>query len=195
MKKEVYTYPKSSFLSMEKDLNLIVNMIIKNERLKKMLHYTGRDCLLKPALTDDQTLELFSKNIKIVPKLVIDKEVLNYLFISFDTFTQNQNNPQFRDNLIQFDIVCHFDQWPMKDFELRPYKIAAELDSMFNNKHLTGIGTLQFLGAKRLLLSDEFGGISLVYTAIHGGEDKVKMPNPMDEEDFVANFDAIFNEK
>jgi hypothetical protein len=35
----------------------------------------------------------------------------------------------------------------MKDFELRPYKIAAELDSMFDRKHLTGIGELQFVGA------------------------------------------------
>jgi hypothetical protein len=35
----------------------------------------------------------------------------------------------------------------MKDFELRPYKIAAELDYMFNGKHLTGIGKLEFLGA------------------------------------------------
>ena len=37
MKKIVYSYPKSSFLSMEKDMGLIVNMIMKNERLKKML--------------------------------------------------------------------------------------------------------------------------------------------------------------
>jgi hypothetical protein len=53
MRKEVYTYPKSSFLSMEKDMGLIVNMIMKNERLKKMLHYTSRDCLSRPNLTDD----------------------------------------------------------------------------------------------------------------------------------------------
>jgi hypothetical protein len=35
----------------------------------------------------------------------------------------------------------------MRDFQLRPYRIAAELDSMFSDRHLTGIGTLQFLGA------------------------------------------------
>ena len=33
MKREVYSYPKSSFLSTEKDMNLIVQMIMKNERL------------------------------------------------------------------------------------------------------------------------------------------------------------------
>jgi hypothetical protein len=35
----------------------------------------------------------------------------------------------------------------LEDFALRPYKIAAEIDSMFNNTHLTGIGELQFIGA------------------------------------------------
>jgi len=56
-------------------------------------------------------------------------------------------NPAYRDNIISFDIVCHFDQWNLGNFALRPYKIAAEIDSMFNNKRLTGIGKIEFLGA------------------------------------------------
>ena len=195
MKKEVYTYPKSSFLSTEKDMSIIVNMIMENDRLKKMLHYTSRDCLSKPNLSQDESLALFGKNIKIVPKLYVDGSVLNYIIVSFDNFTQNGTNPEFRDNIVEFDIICHFDQWHMKDFELRPYKIAAELDSMFNNKHLTGIGELQFLGANQMILTDEYAGLCVMYQAIHGEEDKKKMPNPMDEEAFIANFDAMFNDK
>ncbi len=193
MKKEVYTYPKSSFLSTEKDMSLIVNLILKNERLKKMLHYTSKDCLSKPNLTQSQSVELFGKNIKIVPKLEVDGSVLNYIMVGFDNFSQNATNPEFRDNIIEFDIICHFDQWHMKDFELRPYKIAAELDSMFNGKHLTGIGELQFLGANQILLTDEYAGLCILYQAIHGEEDKQKMPNPNDEEAFIENFNAIFN--
>lgn len=193
MKREVYTYPKSSFLSTEKDMNLIVQMMMKNDRLKKMLYHTSRDCLDKPKLTEDETLSLFGKQIKIVPKLQVDGSVLNYIIVSFDNFTENRTNPEFRDNIIEFDIICHFDQWQMKDFELRPYKIAAEIDSMFNDKHLTGIGTLEFLGANQMILTDEYAGLCVMYQAIHGDEDKQKMPNPRDEEEFVANFDAMFN--
>lgn len=193
MKKIVYSYPKSSFLSAEKDMGLIVNMIMKNERLKKMLHYTTRDCLNKPNLTQDETYELFGKNIKIVPKLYVDGSVLNYIIVSFDNFSKNASNPEFRDNIIEFDIICHFDQWHMKDFELRPYKIAAELDSMFDGKHLTGIGELEFLGANQMILTDEYAGLCVMYQAVHGEEDKTKMPNPNDEEEFEENFDAMFN--
>jgi hypothetical protein len=61
-------------------------------------------------------LELIGKNIKIVPKMYVDKTVLNYVLIAFDRFTRNATNPEFRDNLIEFDIVCHHDQWTLKDF-------------------------------------------------------------------------------
>jgi hypothetical protein len=194
MKIEKYSYPKSSFLSAEKDMNLIVAMIMKNERLKKMLHYTTKDCLSKPNLTEDETIDLFGKNIKTVPKLTVDGSALNYMIVSFDNFTPNPTNPEFRDNIIEFDVICHFDQWQMKDFELRPYKIAAELDTMFDNKHLTGIGTLEFLGANQMILTDEYAGLCIMYRAVHGEEDKKKMPNPADEQGFIDNFNAMFNE-
>ena len=184
--------PKSSFLSTEKDMNLIVSAMIKNERLKRLLHYTSADALNRKNLTEDETIELFGKNIKIVPKLTVDKSVLNYIIISFDNFTPS-GNPEFRDNIIEFDIICHFDQWNLKDFALRPYKIAAEIDSMFNGKHLTGIGELNFLGANQIILTDEFAGLCLMYEAVHGEEDKKFMPNPTDEQQFLEDWESYIH--
>lgn len=190
-----YEFPHSSFLSVEKDLELITNKMLKNERLKKLLYYTTKDAMEKPDIGEDASLELFGKNIKIVPKLYIDGSVLNYIIISFDNFTPNAENPEFRDNIISFDVICQFDQWQLGGFKLRPFKIAAEIDSMFNGKHLTGIGELQFLGANQLILNDEFAGFSLMYQAIHGEEDKKNLPNPVDNDKFVAEFDKIWNDK
>ena len=192
MKKETYKYPHSSFLSVEKDMSIVVDYLFKNNKLKKLLYYTTKDCLTQPNLTDDETLSMFGKQIKMIPKLQVDGEVLNYIIISFDNFTPNENT-EFRDNIIEFDIICHFDQWQMNDFQLRPYRIAAELDTMFNNKHLTGIGTLKFLGANQMILTDEFAGLCLIYSATHGEEDKKHTLNPKDEEQFIQNFDEIFN--
>ena len=188
MKIEGSLQPKSSFLSMEKDASLISNMLLRNERLKKLLYYTTPDCLDRKILTEDQSLELFGKNIKLVPKLYVDNSVLNYIILSFDNFTPNMTNPEFRDNIIEFDIICHFDQWQLKDFQLRPYRIAAEIDSMFDEKHLSGIGLLHFLGANQMILTDEYAGLCLMYQAIHGDEDKTKMLNPNDEKQFEQDY-------
>ena len=188
-----YQFPKSSFLSINKDLEILINLFLKNERLKKLLYYTTNDALDKKDIGEEASLELFEKNIKIVPKLYIDGSVLNYIIISFDNFTPNATNPEFRDNIISFDIICHFDQWQLQGTELRPYRIAAEIDTLLEHQRLTGIGQLEFLGANQLPLNDEFAGISLMYQAIHGEEDKKDSLNPKDQEDIEENFDKIFN--
>lgn len=194
MRIDGYHIPKSSFLSMEKDTGIIVNEILKNNRLKKLLYYTTSDAMEKPNLTEDQSLSLLGTNIKIVPKLYVDGSVLNYILINFDNFIPSEN-PEFRDNTIQFDIVCHFDQWNLRDYALRPYKIAGEIDSMFNLKKLTGIGYLEFVGATQIVLNDEFAGLCLMYRTVHGGEDEKYMPTYPDknsgkikEEQFIKEF-------
>ena len=188
-----YTIPHSSFMAVEKDLNIITTWMMKNKNLCKMLYYTDRDALDRPALTEDQRLGLFGKQIKIVPKIYVDGSVLAYVIISFDNFTPSEN-PQFRDNIITFDVICHFGQWHLKDFQLRPYRIAAEIDSMFDNQHLTGIGELHFMGASQIILNDEFAGLTLMYQAIHGGEDKKNTPNPEDNQKMIDDFNELFNQ-
>ena len=194
MRIDGYHIPKSSFLSVEKDTGIIVNEILKNNRLKKLLYYTTSDAMEKPNLTEDESLSLLGTNIKIVPKLYVDGSVLNYILINFDNFTPSEN-PEFRDNTIQFDIICHFDQWNLKDYALRPYKIAGEIDSMFNLKKLTGIGYLEFMGATQIVLTDEFAGLCLMYRTVHGSEDEKYMPTYPDknsgkikEEQFIKEF-------
>lgn len=193
MKISTYNYPHSSFLSVEKDLSIIIDHFLKNNRLKKLLYYTTSDALDKPNVPEDKVFEMFGKNIKIVPKLSIDGTVENYVVITFDNFTPNGTNPEFRDNIIMFDVICQFDQWNLKDTSLRPMKIAAEIDSMFNGKRLTGIGTLQFMGANQLILNENYAGICLMYSAVHGEEDKKNAENPAEEQDIEINFDQIFN--
>ena len=176
-------------------MGLLVDRFLKNERLKKLLYYDVPNALEQPNVPQDKTFEMFGKQIKIVPKLKVDKPEFCYVIISFDNFTPNMTNTEFRDNIISFDIVCHFDQWNLKDMQLRPYKIAAEIDSMFNRKKLTGIGEIHFLGANQIVLSDEFAGLTLMYQTIHGyqGEDSKFASKPGEQEDIEVNWDGIFN--
>lgn len=193
MKRDVYHYPKSSFLNIDKDMNIIINLLFQNERLKKLLYYTTNDALQRPKVGAEETIGMMGKNIKNVPKLYVDNSVLNYIIINFDNFTPNRKNPEFRDNIIEFDVICHFDQWNLKDFQLRPYKIVAEIDSMLDGQKLTGIGKLDFLGCNQILLTDEYAGLCLMYQAIHGEEDKKDAPVGAEDADLIENFNNIFN--
>ena len=194
MKHVKYNYPKSSFLSVEKDIGIIIDKILQNERLQKLLYWNHKDALTRRKLTEEEKFSLLGRQIKLVPKVYIDSDMLVYVIIGVDDFIPNDSNPEFRDNIIHFDIVCHFDQWLLDDMQLRPYKIAAELDSMFDNSKLTGIGNIRFLGAAQNALGgEEFAGISLIYTTVHGEDDKINAPNVVSNADIEENFDRMFN--
>ena len=78
---KTYREPRSSFMSVEKDLTIITDQMIKDTRLTKLLYYTTNDALKRPNLTEQQLVELFGKNIKIVPKLYVDGSVLAYIML------------------------------------------------------------------------------------------------------------------
>ena len=186
--------PESNFLAIEKDLEIIVDLILNNKRIQKLLYYTSPDALSKPNLTEEQTVSLINRNIKIVPKLTIDPDVKNYIYILFDDFQRNQTNPHYQDNTIYFDIICHYSQWQLKDFKLRPYQIAAEIETMLKLKKLSGLGDLILIGGVQRIYSDEFMGFTLIFETVHGGEDRIGMPNPMDEEQFIEDFNEMYND-
>ena len=177
MKRNQYEYPKSSFLGLSKDTALIMDKVLNNKNVLKLLYYTTPDWKEQPDLTATQIKSMFeTKQISNVPKIFINKEQKNYLRITFNSFTPNDENPYYRDSVIEIRILCHFEDWDLNDYELRPYRIAGEIDSMINGTHLSGIGEVQLLNAQADVYDEEFGGLTLTYLAIRGNEDKV---NPL----------------
>lgn len=177
MKKNFYEFPKSSFLGMVKDTSIIMRKILGNKNLLKLIYYPVQDWESKENLTATQIKSLFTeKQISNIPKIVVDENKYTYLRICYDTFVPNATNPEFRDHLVEIKIACHFDNWDLGDYELRPYRIAGEIDSMLDGETLTGIGRLEFIGADQDVYDEDFGGITLRYLAIRGNEDKV---NPL----------------
>ena len=178
MKIDSFKPVESSFLGLTKDTSLIMEKVLGNKNLLKLLYYNTSDWEKQSNLTSAQIKELFEKKyISNIPKVIFDDEKKNYLRIAYDSFTPNQTNDFYRDHIVELKVICHFDNWDLGDFELRPYKIAGELDAMLNKQHLSGIGELTFIGADQDVYDNEFGGVTLRYLAIRGNEDKV---NPLD---------------
>ena len=177
---------KSSFLSCEKDIEAIIRKLFVDSRpysdlLKRLLLINTPDCLndmTNQAYIDKikstSVADLSKKGyIRLTPKLALkeNEEVKNYLIISFDNFVPNATNPEFRDNVIMIDIICHTDQWDLGNYRLRPLKIAGYIDGILNESKLSGIGKLQFVGCNEVILNEELSGYCLMYAAIHGSDD------------------------
>jgi hypothetical protein len=180
---------KSSFLSCEKDAEMIIKKLLVSSRpysdmLKKLLIINTKDCINNNSLNKQKYQDIvdnFSLSkimedqyITLVPKIKMEEheEVKSYIIISFDNFTPT-DNPEYRDCTVTFDIICHTDYWDIGDFQLRPLKIAGYIDGILDGERLTGIGEFQFLSCKELVLDDVLSGYSLMYIATHGNDDKL----------------------
>ena len=148
----------------------IANKLMSNQRLCRLLKYQTRDPFLDvdPITGKNQPnvdgVELINKQILIVPKIFDDStEKMSYVTAIFDDFVVNQLNPEFKVSTVRFDIACPYDEWILNDHSLRPYLIMQEIDGMFNESKLAGIGTLQFYRADNLTLSPQIGGYSMKY--------------------------------
>lgn len=173
MKHNSYEYPKSSLLGMPKDAAIIIDRILSNPNLLRLLVYETRDWQSQPLPNGEQIKELFtSHQISSVPKIKIDSKEKTYIRLTYGTVIRNASNSEYRDNTFGIDIICHYDNWDLGDFELRPYRVAGEIDAMLDKTHLTGIGELEFVSATPYVYNEEFAGVSLTYLAVRGHEDQ-----------------------
>lgn len=142
---------------------LIANKLMQNQRICRLLKYNVRDPF-NPERPDVDGLELIHKQILIVPKIYDDsREEMSYVTAIFDDFVVNQINTDFKVSTVRFDIACPYDKWILEEQTLRPYLIMEEIDKMFNQGKLAGIGNLQFYRADNLTLSPWIGGYSMKY--------------------------------
>lgn len=182
---------KSTFLSCETDQETIWRRLFVESRpysdkLKKLLVINTADCLDEnqiqyQEIIDNMNLqELKDKQyLKNVPKLEFGEheEVKAYILLEFDDFIPT-GNPHYRDCTITFSIICHLDYWELDDYKLRPYQIAGYIDGILNETRLSGIGTLQFMGASEIVMNGYLGGIVLRYIATHGRADDSETLDP-----------------
>jgi len=178
----------SSFLSCEKDTELIVRKLLVDSKpysdeLKRLLLINTKDCLddrTNPAylekIRNTSIADLVDEGyIRCQPKLKFgeNEEVRSYILISYDNFTPT-SNLHFRDCIVEIDILCHIDAWDLGNFRQRPIKIMGYIDGILANNRLTGIGTLEFIGANEIVLSEELAGYCLMYRAVHGDDDSIE---------------------
>ena len=179
---------QSSFLSCEKDTEAIIQKLFVESRpysdmLKRLLLINTKDCLYdmtnqkyNDTIQHTSVQDLREKGyIRFEPKILMgeNEEVKTYIRISYDHFTPSKN-PQFRDCIVEIDIICHPEYWDLGNYRMRPIKIAGYIDGILNNNKLSGIGTLQFAGMNEIILDENLAGYCLMYLATHGSDDRIE---------------------
>lgn len=190
---------KSSFLSCEKDAELILQNLFSDsgkysDMLKRLLIVNTPDCLDTNNQEYQDLIDSYSLGdlidqgyIRLAPKIPRGQHqnIKSYILISFDNFSPS-SNPQFRDCTINFDIICYMDEWCLDNYQVRPLKICGYIDGILNSlsdknrsiansvgNHikLSGIGEYNFLGCNLAVLNQDISMYTLSYRGVHFTQD------------------------
>ena len=186
---------QSSFLSCDKDTELILNRLFIDGRqysqwLKRLLIINNKDCLDQDIKKYTDIVDRYSvadlrekQYIKTSPRLEFNEheDTKSYIILTYDNFTTNSNNEQFRDCMLNFDIICHTKHWDLDNFRIRPLMIAGYIDGILNLGKLSGVGETVFLGCNELILDQNLAGYTLSYQVVHFSEDKAELETLVNE--------------
>lgn len=159
------------FLGVEKDALLILDKLIKNKELCKLLFFNTPDALDKE-LSDEECAQLVEKGyINIRSYFPEGEYIKNFIMISFDNFLVT-SNPQFMDYNIEVSIFCHNDNFNFKHngvSHVRDLYLSHLVVKELINTKLSGIGKVEFMGASSILLGSnpKYSGRSLTFRNVN----------------------------
>lgn len=149
-------------------LQRIVKRLFANQNLIKLLYYTGKDPLSEPDLTEEELQELvYEKLVKIVPRVGPYETAQSVVSMRVVRGRGIEENNEFRDIVIHFEVFVPMTQWFIKDSNLRPFAIMSELQKSLNNKIINGMGRMQGGDFSLNFLTDEMSCYEIEYRIVN----------------------------
>ena len=145
-------------------LQRIVSRLLTNQNLVKLLYYTGKDPLNELDLTDDELQDkVYEKLLKIVPRVGPYETAQSVVAMRVVRGRGIQENADFQDITIHFEVFVPMTQWFIKDSNLRPFAIMGELQKSLDKKIINGLGRMQGGDFALNFLTDEMSCYEIEY--------------------------------
>lgn len=121
----------------------IMQRLLANQNLLKLLYYTDKDPLSQPDLTKEQIQnEVFDKLIKIIPRVGPKETAHSIVSIRFTRGRRNLTNKEFENISVAIESFVPLTQWIIKGTNLRPFAIMGEIQKSLNEKTINGLGKM-----------------------------------------------------
>ena len=126
------------------NLQKIVDRLMTNDNLVKLLYYTNKDPLNQPNLSEEQKRqEIFEKLIKVVPSVSEREDARSVIVIRVVNGSKINSNTEFQRIKISVEVFVPFSSWFFKNTNLRPFAILGEIQSSLEGKRINGLGKIE----------------------------------------------------
>ncbi len=144
----------------------IIKRLMSNQDLVKLLYYTDKDPLSHEDLTKEEIDEkVFQKYIKVIPRLGPTEDSHSIVAMLITQGNTNENS-EFRNIIIQFEIFVPITQWIIKDTNFRPFKIMGEIQKSLKGKKINGLGRIEGGDFSFNFVSDEMTDYRQIFNII-----------------------------
>lgn len=124
------------------NLQKIIQRLMANDDLVKLLYYEDKDPLSHDNLTEIQKKELvFEELIKITPKVIQREDAKSVISLKVVSGTKSEND-EFRNISLSIEVFVPMTQWIFKSSNLRPFAILGEIQKSLDKKTVNGLGKL-----------------------------------------------------
>lgn len=140
-----------------RNLIKICKKLFKNENLCRLLVNTDLDPLNKDKHPEQTNgMELFQKNIRVVPLLRDDEQTTESKIILFyDSGDINSSNSDNENLSFVINVYCPFKEWRITGDDLRPYAIMSEIRKSLQDTRINGLGEIRYEGFELSTLTEE----------------------------------------
>lgn len=143
--------------SCELGINLVkmAELLLKNERLCRLLKYTDSDPLsTEKHSSPPERSKILHENIKVVPLVNEDENNTESTIVLIFNEGEVSDNREFKG--LSFDAMVYvpLSEWILNDVSLRPFLIMSEIEKSFKNKRVESLGTIDYHGFSLSLVTD-----------------------------------------
>lgn len=141
------------------NLMRLIKKLSQNQNLCKLLINTDKDPINKDLHPDiEDTMELFPKNIRIVPLVDPDDETTTskivVVFSGSEIFDENMDAENIT---VLIYVYVPYKEWLITGDQLRPFAIMSEVRKSLQNKRINGLGEIKYLGFDISSLTNQMG--------------------------------------
>ena len=136
-------------------MNEILDKIISNQNICKLLYYNFEDALSRSDIEDTSILLNEESKYIYTDFYIPTTETLpkSYLISYLDNFRLDRSNIEFKEGILTFIVLTHTSLHQVDDGK-RLYELLNEIDEIFNETRIKGFGKL-FLDSCRITRANE----------------------------------------
>lgn len=145
-----------------KNFKIVAEKMVKSDDLVRLLVDNRRECLLEDEKKEISKLDKRNamNQIKRIPVINKEEEDKTIIVLAIKDIIKDGEKYIYT---FDFDVLVNLENWELADYNLRTLAIVNEIDNLFTDTKMQGIGAATFVGVESLKVNESIGGYRAHY--------------------------------